>query len=77
LHAGGKVELDLMKLFTESLMVVGSYAGTLDDMKGLIKFVADKKIDVHVSEVLPLDRVEEGLKKILNGEATGKIVIAL
>ena len=77
LHAGGKVELDLMKLFTESLMVVGSYAGTLDDMKGLIKFVADKKIDVHVSEVLPLDRVEEGLKKIRNGEATGKIVIAL
>ena len=58
-------------------MVVGSYAATLDDLKALMKFVVEKKIDVHVSEVLPLERAEEGLRKIMNGEATGKIVIAL
>lgn len=66
LHAGGEVKLGLMRLITGSISVMGSYAGTLDEMKALIKFVAEKKIDVFVSKVLPLDRVEEGLRKIWN-----------
>ena len=34
--------------------------------------VVEKRIDVHVREVLPMKRVEARLKKILDEKATGE-----
>lgn len=78
LHSGGRfAEVDLMKLFTQGISIHGSYAGNRGDFENLVTFVSERGIVPYVGKVLPLERVEEGLKMILENRVTGKVVVKL
>jgi NADPH:quinone reductase-like Zn-dependent oxidoreductase len=76
LHAGEtSAKVDLMKLIAQSIHICGSYAGTREEFKGLVKFVSEHGVEPHVQAVLPLEETGEGLRMISEGQVKGKIVI--
>ncbi|OCL11976.1 NAD(P)-binding protein [Glonium stellatum] len=75
LHSGSKVEMDLLKVFTEQVNIHGSYAGNREDFEEMVAFVAEHKIEPHIPVVLPLEKAEEGLRMILEGKVQGKVVV--
>jgi NADPH:quinone reductase-like Zn-dependent oxidoreductase len=77
LHSGALAQVDLMKLFTQGINIHGTYAGNRDDFEALVRFVSENDIKPLVQVILPLERVEEGLKMILEGSAKGKVIIKM
>jgi NADPH:quinone reductase-like Zn-dependent oxidoreductase len=75
IHSGANVELDMFRWFTDQITITGSYLGTREEFESLIRFVVDNKIDVQPSRVIPVEKVEEGLRDIHGGRANGKIVL--
>ncbi|UKZ54235.1 hypothetical protein TrVGV298_008042 [Trichoderma virens] len=55
----------------------GVYAGTLDEFRDLISFVAAKKIKPCVGNVLPLSEAVEAVKSIHEGRTQGKVVLTV
>lgn len=77
MHAG-EPEAGLLKIFGNGLTVKGVYEGTKADLEGLLKFVVEKGVVPAIEEeVLPLERAQEGLEKLLTSDAKGKIVISM
>lgn len=77
LHGGAEPILELEKLCVDQISVKGSYVGTLEEFKDLISFVIAKGIEPRIGKVLPLEKAEEGLRNIWDGETDGKIVVTL
>jgi D-arabinose 1-dehydrogenase-like Zn-dependent alcohol dehydrogenase len=76
-HTGMEVSTDLLQLFVHQISVRGSYAGTLQEFKDLISFVIAKDIKPYIGLVLPLEKADEGIRKMLDGKSDGKIVITV
>jgi NADPH:quinone reductase-like Zn-dependent oxidoreductase len=77
IHSGMDPPASLFRIFVDQINVKGVYAGTLQEMKDLVTFVKVKGIGPEISEVLPLKRAAQGLKKLATGETSGKIVITM
>ena len=77
MHAG-EPEAGLLSIFGNGLTVKGVYAGTKQELEDLMRFVIDKGIVPKIEEeVLPLERVGEGLERLVTGELGGKIIVSL
>jgi NADPH:quinone reductase-like Zn-dependent oxidoreductase len=76
-HAGREVPMDLARIFVEGISIHGCYLGTLEEFRDLIQLVVRKGIKPCIGEVLPLEKADEGLEKLLAGETDGKIVITM
>jgi hypothetical protein len=77
MHAG-EPEAGLLHIFGNGLTVKGVYEGTKGELEALVQFVIEKGIVPEIEEeVLPLERVGEGLERLVTGELGGKIVISL
>jgi NADPH:quinone reductase-like Zn-dependent oxidoreductase len=74
IHSGATVNLELFRVLTDQVTIVGSYLGTKQDFKAMLDFVVDKEIEPTVALVLPLSRVEEGLRVMHGGLTPSKIV---
>ncbi len=66
---------DLQRLFFLQLRVVGSTMGTRSELADLLAFVANAGISPEIGLELPMDRAEEGLRAMLDGNTAGKIVL--
>jgi NADPH2:quinone reductase len=85
--AGGEVpQIPANLLLVKNLSVMGLYWGgylsfrpqvLTDSLATLLGWIADGTLRPHVSHVLPLDRVAEGLELLRNRAATGKVVIRM
>jgi NADPH:quinone reductase-like Zn-dependent oxidoreductase len=76
-HSGRSISIDVTEVFVQQIDIRGSYLGTLEEFKNLISFVMAKEIKPHVGLVIPIEQVGEGLRKILDGETEGKIVVTV
>ena len=76
-HSGGKVEMDLLKVFAEQINIRGVYAGNREEFEKMVALVAEHKIEPHIPVVLPLEEAKEGLRMILAGTVQGKVVVKL
>lgn len=77
MHAG-EPEAGLLRIFGNGLTVKGVYEGTKEELEALMRFVIEKGIVPEIEEeVLPLERVGEGLERLVKGELKGKIVVSL
>ncbi|HVL84392.1 MAG TPA: zinc-binding dehydrogenase [Pseudonocardia sp.] len=65
---------DLQRLFFLQLRVVGSTMGTREELADLLAFVANAGIAPEIGLELPMERAEEGLRAMLEGDTAGKIV---
>jgi NADPH2:quinone reductase len=85
--ASGEVpQIPANHLLVKNVDVLGFYWGgylkfrpsvITDSLKTLLAWYAEGRIKPHVSHILPLDRVEEGLDLLRRRASTGKVVITL
>lgn len=83
--AGGDVpQIPANHLLVKNLTVIGFYIGgylrfrpeiVTDSFRTLIGWYLDGRLKPHVSHVLPLERVAEGLELLRSRTATGKVVV--
>jgi NADPH:quinone reductase-like Zn-dependent oxidoreductase len=64
----------MQRLFFLQLRVVGSTMGTREELADLLAFVANAGIAPEIGLELPMERAEEGLRAMLEGDTAGKIV---
>lgn len=77
MHAG-EPQAGLLSIFAKGLTVKGVYEGTTQELEQLMRFVIEKGIVPQIEvEVLPLERVGEGLERLVTGELGGKIIVGL
>jgi NADPH:quinone reductase-like Zn-dependent oxidoreductase len=65
---------DLQRLFFLQLRVIGSTMGTRQELADLLRFVDNAGISPEIGLELPMDRAEEGVRAMLDGDTAGKIV---
>lgn len=85
--AGGEVpKVPLNQLLVRNVSVIGFWWGGYlsfapEELTGslatLLQWYAEGRLRPHVSQVLPFDRLPEGLEAIRSRKATGKIVLAM
>ena len=85
--AGGEVpKVPLNQLLVRNVSVIGFWWGGYlsfapEELTGslatLLQWYAEGKLRPHVSQVLPFERLPEGLEAIRSRRATGKIVLAM
>lgn len=73
--SGPDPSADLRRLFFQQLRVVGSTMGTRDELRDLLAFVEAAGIEPQVGLELPMQRANEGLQSMMDGETAGKIVL--
>lgn len=73
--AGYDPREDLRYVFSFELKIIGSNAFTKHDLTALLAMVADGSVKPLISEVLDLDDALEGLRRLRDREALGKIVV--
>jgi NADPH:quinone reductase-like Zn-dependent oxidoreductase len=74
--AGHDPKEDLRYIWTFEINIVGSNSFYDDDLKGLMKLIAEGKMRPVVDKVLTLDEAREGLRLIRDREVMGKVVVA-
>jgi alcohol dehydrogenase len=57
------------------LKIIGSNSFYDDDLRALMRLIADGKMRPVVDKVLPLDQAREGLRLIADREVIGKVVV--
>lgn len=73
--SGITAQLDLARVFIEQISIRGVFAGTLDEFRNLLSFIAQAGIRPHIGEVLTMARAAEGLRRMHEGTLSGKIVL--
>jgi len=83
--AGGEVpQIPANHLLVKNLTVIGFYIGgylkfrpeaVADSLRTLLDWYRQGRLEPHVSNLLPLERVEEGMTLLRERRATGKVVI--
>ncbi|GDY31432.1 zinc-binding dehydrogenase [Gandjariella thermophila] len=73
--SGDATAAELQRLFFLQLRVVGSTMGTRDELVDLLRFCEQSGVRPQIGAELPMDRAEEGLRNMLEGETAGKIVL--
>ncbi|XVS65865.1 zinc-binding dehydrogenase [Actinosynnema sp. CA-299493] len=72
--SGDASAAELPRLFFLQLRVVGSTMGTRAELGDLLSFCDLTGLRPQIGAELPFERVEEGLRAMLDGETAGKIV---
>ncbi|MCC5940887.1 MAG: alcohol dehydrogenase catalytic domain-containing protein [Balneolaceae bacterium] len=73
---GGKLTFSNPVATLKNLTIRGSYTGGLSELRELIDIVRDKKLKSIPVKTYKLDAADELLKKVKNGEITGRAVVA-
>jgi alcohol dehydrogenase len=73
--AGFDPKEDLRYIWTFELQILGSNSWARQDLVDLMNLIRDKRLDPHIETVLPLEETREGVRKVRDREAIGKIVI--
>jgi uncharacterized zinc-type alcohol dehydrogenase-like protein len=68
------VRIELMELVVHQQSIVGSFLGSPATMREMLKFAEEKGIRPMV-EVMPMDRVNEAIRRLKDGKAHYRIVL--
>jgi alcohol dehydrogenase len=74
--AGYDPKEDLRYIWSFELQVIGSNSFYDDDLKGLMKLIAEGKMQPVIDKALTLEQAREGLRLIQDREVIGKVVVA-
>jgi NADPH:quinone reductase-like Zn-dependent oxidoreductase len=73
--AGYDPKEDLRYVWSFELKIIGSNSFYDDDLRALMRLIADGKMRPVIDKVLPLDQAREGLRLIQDREVIGKVVV--
>jgi NADPH:quinone reductase-like Zn-dependent oxidoreductase len=73
--SGFRIEADIARIISRQLQILGAFMGSLDEFRSLLALctAANIKPDVHVE--LPLCEAAEGIRLLLSGGLSGKVVL--
>lgn len=74
---GYDAKLDLRFLFTRQLSILGSYMGTKDELRTLLKLVAQGRLKPVVDKVWPLREAQAAHAYLEEGKQFGKVVLTV
>ena len=73
--SGIEARLDIARVFIEQISIRGVFAGTLDEFRDLLNFVARSGIQPHIGMEMPMDRAGDGLRLMQEGTSHGKVLL--
>src|SRR6478609_7819704 len=73
--AGYDPKEDLRYVWSFELKIIGSNSFYDDDLRALMRLIADGQMRPVIDKVLPLDQASEGLRLIADREVIGKVVV--
>lgn len=73
--AGHLPPLELRRVFSLGLRIIGARMGTLDEFEKLISLCASAGLAPHVDSVHSLDDVHHAFRRLESGQVVGKIVV--
>lgn len=78
-HSGRAVEMDLAEVLSKRITIRASGKGTRREFGELLEFVMHHRIRPLIDSIIPMEAgsVEQGLERMLAGEVSGKIIVAL
>ncbi|KAK1249533.1 hypothetical protein MKX07_003049 [Trichoderma sp. CBMAI-0711] len=76
-HSGFELPTDSFRLIADQLSIHGVYAGTIDEFRSLVSFVAAKNIKPCIGKVLPLSEGAEAIRLVSEGKTHGKVVLTV
>lgn len=74
-HAGGKVELDVRRLYGRRLRIIGGAGASAADIRSAAEAAAAGTLRAVIDRVLPLDEAADAHRLAENGGLLGKIVL--
>ena len=74
-HSGFNVEIDLWNLFVKEQSIIGSFAGSRQDLEEVLSLAEGGKISPVIQDVIPLERMTWALSLMENRQVFGKIII--
>lgn len=74
---GSDSKLDLRFLFTRQLSILGSYMGTKDELRTLLKLVAQGRLNPIVDKIWPLHECATAHNYLEKGKQFGKVVLTI
>ncbi|MGH2884944.1 MAG: zinc-binding dehydrogenase, partial [Solirubrobacteraceae bacterium] len=72
--SGDDVTMDVTAMFVKQVRILGSRLGTMDDALSAARHLNSGAFAPLIAEVLPLDGVAEGHRRLEQGDAAGKLV---
>lgn len=73
--SGDDVTMDVTAVFVKQVRILGSRLGTMDDALAAVRHLNSGRFAPLIAEVLPLDGVAEGHRRLERGDAAGKLVV--
>lgn len=74
-HGGGKVTLDVRRLYLYQLSVLGGLGFVASDVTASLEAAAQGRLKVLIDRVLPLSQAAEAHRRVAAREGIGKIVL--
>jgi NADPH:quinone reductase-like Zn-dependent oxidoreductase len=72
---GYDARIDLRFLFSKQYSVLGSFMGSMGELRQVLKFVFDGRLKPVIDRVLPLSAIREAHERLDNREQFGKVVV--
>lgn len=73
--SGDDVTMDVTAMFVKQVHIVGSRLGTMDVALAAARHLNSGRFTPLIAEVLPLDGVADGHRRLERGDAAGKLVV--
>jgi NADPH:quinone reductase-like Zn-dependent oxidoreductase len=73
--SGDEVTMDVTAMFVKQVRILGSRLGTMDDAFAAVRHLNSGAFAPLIADVLPLDGVAEGHRRLEQGDAAGKLVV--
>ena len=75
--AGNISNIATRLLYWKQLSIHGTTMGTRDEFLSMLDFVESRKIRPVIDQTLPLEKIEEAMKRMEDGDQFGKIVLQI
>jgi NADPH:quinone reductase-like Zn-dependent oxidoreductase len=75
--SGDEVTMDVTEMFVKQVRILGSRLGTMEDALAAVRHLDSGRFKPLVAEIVPLDAIADGHRKLERGEAAGKIVVRI
>lgn len=75
--SGPDADAELARMFYNQLRVIGSTGCTRGEMMRMLRLVEAAGLRPRIDRTLPLEQIAEGFQVMLDGQVSGKIVVAI
>ena len=72
---GGDIDLPIPSLVMRPVTIQGSYVGTVDELRALLKLVRERNLNMIPIQTRPIHEVNQAFADLQQGKVTGRVVL--